>query len=242
MRETGMRDNGKRSAGARGADTRRSGMRSDEGRAPAGLRVEGDIEVRIEGTAARRLDTAEAPAPVLPRLRVAPPLPIRAPRPTFAAGLIVLVLVGVVGILLVNTKTMEQSFQLDALRKNQASLDEQQQELQQQLNQVSSPGNLAAAARRLGLVPAENPAMIRLPDGKIIRTPTPGKGATSVTAQEALTTDGTGAPAATNTTGTTGQGTTGQGTTGQGTTGQNSTGQSTTGQNSADQNAVGTGQ
>ncbi|MFC3987857.1 hypothetical protein [Actinoplanes siamensis] len=151
--------------------------------------------IEIEGTAARRLDTAEASGPVLPRLRVAPPLPLRAPRPTFAAGVIGLVLVGVVGILLINTKTMEQSFRLDALRENQATLDEQQQELQQQLNEVSSPGSLAAAARRLGLVPAENPAMIRLPDGKIIRTPTPGKGQTSVTAQDPLTAGDATAPA-----------------------------------------------
>ncbi|WP_203738744.1 hypothetical protein [Actinoplanes cyaneus] len=232
----------------RGADTRRSGMRSDVGasRARAGLSAEGDIAVRIEGTAAKRLDTAEAPAAaILPRLRVAPPLPIQAPRPTFAAGLIVLVLAGVVGILLINTKTMEQSFQLDALRKNQASLDERQQELNQQLNQVRSPGNLAAAARRLGLVPAENPAMITLPDGTIIRPLTPGKGQTSVTAQESLTTDGTGAPATQNSTaGQTGTGQNGTGQTGAGQTGagQTGAGQNGAGQNTADQNAAGTGQ
>ncbi|WIM98131.1 hypothetical protein ACTOB_001712 [Actinoplanes oblitus] len=172
--------------GARRSDTRRSGIGRDDRRERAGLRVEGDIEVTVEGTAAKRLDTAETAAPALPRLRVAPPLPIRAPRPTFAAGVIVLVLAGVVGILLINTKTMEQSFKLDALRENQATLDEQQQELNQQLIQVSSPGNLEAAARRLGLVRAENPAMIRLPDGKIIRPPTPGEGPVSVTAQDSL--------------------------------------------------------
>ena len=43
-----------------------------------------------------------------------------------------MVLVGVLGILLINTKTMEQSFQLDALREEQATLDKQQQELKQQ--------------------------------------------------------------------------------------------------------------
>ncbi|GIE84915.1 hypothetical protein [Actinoplanes regularis] len=187
------RGTGTGGTGARGArqfaersDTRRSGIGRDERREPA----EPVIEIEIEGTAAKRLADGAPAAPALPRLRVAPPLPIRAPRPTFAAGVILLVLVGVVGILLINTKTMEQSFRVDALRKNQASLDEQQQELEQQLIQVSSPGSLAAAARRLGLVPAENPAMIRLPDGKIIRTPTPGKGQTSVTAQEPLVTDG----------------------------------------------------
>ncbi|WP_306415854.1 hypothetical protein [Actinoplanes ianthinogenes] len=167
----------------------------------------------IEGTAAKRLDTAATTAPASPRLRVAPPLPIRAPRPTFAAGVIVLVLIGVVGILLINTKTMEQSFKLDALRDQQTALDEEQQELNQQLIQLSSPGNLEAAARRLGLVRADNPAMIRLPDGKIIRPPTPGEGPVSVTAQPAKG-DGN-----------TDQGKTGQGNTGQGAGGQNGTGQ-----------------
>ncbi|MEU4424620.1 hypothetical protein AB0F81_28705 [Actinoplanes sp. NPDC024001] len=152
----------------------------------------------VEGTAALALEvtelevTAAAPQPAgRPRLWVAPPAPIRAPRATFAAAVIAVVLVGVLGILLINTKTMEQSFRLDALRKEKVALDKQQQGLEQQLIQASNPGNLQAAARRLGLVPADAPAMIRLPDGKIIRTPTPGRGQPAVTAQDGLTNAGT---------------------------------------------------
>ncbi|WP_239082244.1 hypothetical protein [Actinoplanes teichomyceticus] len=153
-------------------------MRTGDGR--------GDVRVEVDGTAAKRLDVGEASTPAGPRLRVAP-LPIRAPRPTFAAGVIALVLVGVLGVLLINIKTMEQSFRLDALRENQANLNEQQQELKQQLIQVSGPGNLAAAARQQGLVPAGKPARIRLPDGKIIGVPTPGKGPTAPTTGELRT-------------------------------------------------------
>ncbi|KUL24906.1 MULTISPECIES: hypothetical protein [Actinoplanes] len=159
-------------------------MRGDEGR------EQPETVIEVDGTAAKQLKTDGISLPFLPRLRVAPPLPIRAPRPTFAAGVIALVLVGVVGILLINTKTMEQSFRLDALRENQTSLDEQQQELEQQLIQVSGPGNLEAAARQLGLVPAGAPAKIRLPDGKYIGTPRPGQGQTAPTAQDSLTTGG----------------------------------------------------
>ncbi|GAA4599955.1 hypothetical protein BJY16_003275 [Actinoplanes octamycinicus] len=217
--------------GARRSDTRRSGTGREDRRERAGLRVEGEIEVTVEGTAAKRLDTAETATPALPRLRVAPPLPIRAPRPTFAAGVVALVLVGVVGILLINTKTMEQSFRLDALRDSQAELAEQQQELDQQLIQVSSPGNLEAAARRLGLVRADNPAMIRLPDGKIIRPPTPGHGPVSVTAQDSLPTTGADADPSK-----------GAGGKQQPAAGADDAGQNGAGQNDAGQNAVGTGQ
>jgi hypothetical protein len=260
-----------RQSGGR-SDTRRSGIGRDESHERAGLRVEGEIEVTVEGTAAKRLNPVETAAPTAPRLRVAPPLPIRAPRPTFAAGVICLVLVGVVGILLINTKTMEQSFRLDALRHNQASLDEQQQELNQQLIQLSGPGNLEAAARRLGLVKAQNPARIRLPDGKIIGLLTPGAGPVPITAQPGAgqpkagqpstgaktTTQNTGQTGTAQNTGqtgtaqNTGQTGTGQTGTGQAATTQNDAGQTGTGQagttqnnagqTGADQNAVGTGQ
>ncbi|MEV6300959.1 hypothetical protein AB0M02_16240 [Actinoplanes sp. NPDC051861] len=156
-------------------------------------RVRGGKGGRVEGTAALALRvtdlevTAAAPEPAgRPKLWVAPPAPIRAPRVTFAVAVLAVVLVGVLGILYINTKTMEQSFRLTALRKEQAALDKQQASLEQQLIQASNPGNLHAAARRLGLVVAESPAMIRLPDGKIIRTPTPGRGRLSPTAQDWL--------------------------------------------------------
>jgi hypothetical protein len=172
------------------SDTRRSGIQG--GKATRGK------DSPVEGTAALALEvtdievTAVAPQPSgRPKLWVAPPVPIRAPRATFAASVIAVVLVGVLGILLINTKTMEQSFRLDALRQEKAALDKQQQGLEQQLIQASNPGNLQAAARRLGLVPADAPAMIRLPDGKIIRTPTPGRGQVSVTAQDQLNKAGT---------------------------------------------------
>ncbi|WP_232050562.1 hypothetical protein [Actinoplanes sp. OR16] len=189
-------------AGARGvrqnsgrSDTRRSGMRSrgEESPAARGTRLGG-----ADGTAALALEvtdlsvTAADPAPAgRPRLWVAPPLPMRAPRATFAASVAAVVLLGVLGILLVNTKTMEQSFKLDALQKEQAVLDKKQQGLEQQLIQASNPGNIHAAARRLGLVMAKDPAMIRLPDGKISRIPTPGQGHAGVTAQSGLGSAGT---------------------------------------------------
>ncbi|MEV6346680.1 hypothetical protein [Actinoplanes sp. NPDC051851] len=194
----------------------------------------------MQGTAALRLDPVETESPATPRLRVAPPLPIRAPRAAFAAGMIALVLVGVLGILLINTKTMEQSFRLDALRKSQADLDKEQQQLNDELIEASSPGNLAARARQLGLVAADSPAMIRLPDGKIIRTPTPGKGSVSVTAQDSLETGAADTPSTG--TATAGADATGTGTTGTGTTGATGTGTGAVGTGTTGQQTAGTGQ
>ncbi|WP_328467099.1 hypothetical protein OHA21_48065 [Actinoplanes sp. NBC_00393] len=170
-----------------GGNAMLGGRGSRSGGAPDAKAMRGAKGGPVSGTAALALDVSDpevtaAPQPAgRPRLWLAPPVPIRAPRATFAAAVIAVVLVGVLGILLINTKTMEQSFRLDTLRKEQAALDKQQQGLEQQLIQASNPGNLHAAARRLGLVPADAPAMIRLPDGKVINPPKPGEGPTSLT-------------------------------------------------------------
>ena len=131
---------------------------------------------------ARTRDTGAIDA-AAPRLRVAPPVPISAPRAPFIAVVIGLVVAGVFGILVINTKTNENAFEISKLQDQQAGLNNQQQDLQNQIAGYESTGNLDAAARRLGLVKAGTPAYIRLPDGKIIGVPRPGEGQVSVTAQ-----------------------------------------------------------
>ncbi|HEX2771462.1 MAG TPA: hypothetical protein VHN18_03405 [Micromonosporaceae bacterium] len=112
-----------------------------------------------------------------PRLRVAPPVPVSAPRAPFVALILVLVVGGVLGILLVNTEINENAFRLARLQKQQTALDLQQQQLQKQIAEYEAPGNVAAAARREGLVESGPPAFIRLPDGKVIGVPQPAGGA-----------------------------------------------------------------
>jgi outer membrane murein-binding lipoprotein Lpp len=119
-----------------------------------------------------------------PRLRVAPPAPITVPRAPFVALVLTLVVAGVFGILLINTKTNENSFQISELQKQQAVLDNEQQQLQKQIDMYETPGNLHAAARKLGLVIGQ-PALIRLPDGRVINPLTPGRGELAITAQGA---------------------------------------------------------
>jgi hypothetical protein len=110
-----------------------------------------------------------------PRLRVAPPAPVRAPRAPFVALVLVLVIAGVIGILVLNTKIAENAFRLHDLRAEQSNLDIKQQRLERELARKESPGELAAQAARNGLAePSRMPAFILLPDGREVRMPGPG--------------------------------------------------------------------
>ena len=204
-----------------------------------------------EGTAALKLDPVRHNEPVvLPQLRVAPPSPISAPRAPFVAVIIALVVAGVLGVLVINTKTNENAFRISKLEDQKAALDNQQQALENQIAGYESTGNLDAAARRLGLVKAPTPAYIRLPDGRIIGVPKPGTGEPAVTAQDATAAaaqnaqngvTGNNAPAQNNATtqnGTTQNGTTQNGTTQNGTA-QNGVSQNGTGQNGAGSDGAG---
>ncbi|GAB2951133.1 hypothetical protein GCM10027280_44510 [Micromonospora polyrhachis] len=119
-----------------------------------------------------------------PRLKVAPPPPVRVPQAPFVALILAVVVGGVLGILVVNTKINENAFRLDKLQKQQASLDIQEQQLQKEIAQAEAPGNLAARARKLGLVESGPPAFIRLPDGRVIGIPQPAGGEPAITSQQ----------------------------------------------------------
>jgi cell division protein FtsB len=96
---------------------------------------------------------------------------------------LVLVIGGVLGILVLNTKIAENAFRLAALEKTGGQLNQQEQQLEQDLEERNSPGNLEAQARRLGLVPSGKRAYLRLPDGRQVEVPQPASGEPSVTSQ-----------------------------------------------------------
>ena len=156
----------------------------------AALKTQGSAALKTQGSAALKLDAAQplrvTELEAAPRLRVAPPAPISAPRAPFVALVLSLVVAGVFGILLINTKTNENSFEISQLQEQQYVLDNQQQQLQKQIDMYETPGNLHAAARKQGLVIGQ-PALIRLPDGKIINPMIPGTGETALTAQDTTT-------------------------------------------------------
>jgi hypothetical protein len=194
-------------SGGRTAEPTSKGRRRPAGGAPSGGTTGGGgrgarrypATGATQGNAALNLaeqdlnsGPAERETAAAPRLRVAPPAPINAPRAPFIALVVAVVVAGVIGILLINTKTAENSFRIDTLQKRQKKLDLQQQELENKIAANNSPGSLYAAARKQGLVKAENPAYIRLPDGKIILVPRPATGNVSVTAQDAAVPPATG--------------------------------------------------
>lgn len=134
-----------------------------------------------------RLATAPGGAPrerkVVPWLRVAPPMPVAVPRAPFIALILVVVVGGVLGILVVNTKINENAFRLSELREQQTALDVQEQQLKQEIAKAEDPGNLTAQARKLGLVEG-TPVQIQLPDGRVTGMMTPATQAPSITSQQ----------------------------------------------------------
>jgi hypothetical protein len=110
-----------------------------------------------------------------PRLRVAPPAPVTTPRAPFVLLVLVLVVGGVLGILVLNTKINENAFQLHDLRDQQAALDVDEQQLVREIAQKEAPNNLAAASIQYGMVPSNQPAYLKLPDGRLIGMPQPGQ-------------------------------------------------------------------
>jgi hypothetical protein len=146
------------------------------------------------------------------RLRVAPPMPVTVARAPFVAMLCVLVVAGVVGILVLTAKINANQFRLNNLQSQQAGLDQQEASIKQTLVEQQAPGNLVAAAKKLGLVPAGTLAYIQLPNGKVYGLPQPASKNPSVTAQVGTP---TGAPSGSVTGTPTGQPTAGQPTGGQ---------------------------
>jgi hypothetical protein len=118
-----------------------------------------------------------------PWLRVAPPLPVAVPRAPFIALILVVVVGGVLGILVVNTKINENAFRLTELREQQSALDVQEQQLKQEIARAEDPGNLTAQARKLGLVEG-TPVQIQLPDGRLTGMMTPATQPPSMASQQ----------------------------------------------------------
>ena len=126
---------------------------------------------------ARPLGTGPAPAGrVAGRrpLRLVPPLRTGAPRAPFVVLLGTLLIGGLAGLLFLHTALAEDSFRLHDLKNRSALLTDREQALEQLVAVEASPKRLSARAEALGMVRSENPAFIRLSDGKILGKPKAG--------------------------------------------------------------------
>lgn len=115
-----------------------------------------------------------------PALRLVPQRSMQPPRAPFVALVVGLLSAGLLGLLLLNTVIAEDSFQLQALQQSGNSLDLRQQQLQRDIDALEAPNALAARARAMGMVPAGNPAFVRLSDGKVLGVPTPATSPTPI--------------------------------------------------------------
>ncbi|MFE0464647.1 cell division protein FtsL [Kitasatospora sp. NPDC058965] len=91
-------------------------------------------------------------------------------RTPFAVLVVLLLTVGLLGLLMLNTSLNDGSIQLAKLRQQTTVLTEQQQELQQQIDRDAAPDALEKAARQLGMVPGGDPAFLQ-DDGKVVGSP-----------------------------------------------------------------------
>lgn len=109
----------------------------------------------------------------------------------FAAVCLVLLVGGLVGLLTLNTAMAEGSFTLNRLQKTSGQLADAQGALTQALDAQRSPANLASRAAKLGMVPADSAAFLRLSDGKVLGVASAAKplaGFTVVTAPQTAAT------------------------------------------------------
>ncbi|WP_063772143.1 septum formation initiator family protein [Kitasatospora mediocidica] len=91
-------------------------------------------------------------------------------RAPFAILMVLLLTLGLLGLLMLNTALNEGSFELTKLQKQTQQLTDQQQNLQQQIGQNSAPDALERNARQLGMVPGGDPAFLQ-DDGKVLGSP-----------------------------------------------------------------------
>lgn len=105
------------------------------------------------------------------RLTVVPAHAPRTRRAPFAALVIVVLVSGLVGLLMVNTQMQQNSFTVTALQTQASALAAKQQSLTLSVQQLRSPGHVALAARKLGMVAPTNPAFLDLRTGKILGIP-----------------------------------------------------------------------
>jgi hypothetical protein len=118
------------------------------------------------------------------RLTVVPPRRAigrtQAARTPFAILVISMLVAGVVGLLMFNTNMQQASFKATALQERVNVLTAQEQALNMELDALRDPQRLASAAKELGMVPATEPAFIRLIDGRVLGNPTPAVSANAI--------------------------------------------------------------
>ncbi len=134
--------------------------------------------------------------PAQPRLRVVAPV---THRPATGLALLCVALLGggLLMLLLLNISIGKGAYELTELQSTQSRLSENRQALAEQIEAQSAPQRLAAAAKKLGMVPAPVPAFVTLPDGSVEGMPAVAQPAPKPTPKPSASAKaGSGPPAA----------------------------------------------
>ena len=142
-----------------------------------------------------------------PQRRAAAPQPLRvvpgkAGHPgsaVFAAFCMLLLIGGLMALLMLNTSMAEGSFTLHKLQATSGQLTDTEEALTAAIDAQKAPANLASRAAKLGMVPADSAAFLRLSDGAVLGVAKPAKkrpGFTVVTAPQARPARGSSGAAA----------------------------------------------
>lgn len=107
-------------------------------------------------------------APRRATLRVVPAAIERTRNGVFAGACMVVLVLGLLTLLLLNTQLAQGAFVLKDLGRQQIALTDQKLELSRAIDAQRSPANVAAKAKALGMVPASSMAFIDLATGRII--------------------------------------------------------------------------
>ena len=91
----------------------------------------------------------------------------------FVAAVLVILTIGGLGGLVINTSLNQGAFTLSELQAERVLLAEREEALAEQIAVASSPLRLEEEARKLGMVPQEAPAFIRLEDGAVLGNAVP---------------------------------------------------------------------
>ena len=109
-------------------------------------------------------------------LRVVAQPAARLARFPFLLVLLLIFGIGMAGLLMLNTTLQSQAFQSRTLNRQATELAYAQADLENQLDALAAPQELARRASALGMRPNPFPAFLVLPSGKVVGEPTPVSG------------------------------------------------------------------
>jgi hypothetical protein len=121
----------------------------------------------LDQTRARVPRLAEVVAQQRARLSVVATGTTRAPRLPFAAFVLAVLGLGLVGLLVLNTTLQHQAFRARSLEHRADGLAVRRQALELEVDALRSPDLVARAAHGLGMVPNHSPAFLFLANGTV---------------------------------------------------------------------------